>query len=240
MEDFFYLVHVTNDKNYKNWEYVKTAVFNTHDQFPGAYFSLVTKYNINYINLFPGKYKLIFSVRLLEQKNYHINLTDSNGIISESNTFYPWNLNDYLKLTSDGSEIDKVNEVIFHNPVSMNYFCKVISNKLPNMQIKNDTPPNLSYEPFYCYPFEDIQYGMRDRSPPSSLEWLQMMADTCKTGLKGNETRCDIISSIKKNSEHLYNNRSEQNIDSMKNYEYGFGKSKFSEHEKTLKYLKDL
>ena len=236
MEDFYYLVHVTNDKNYKNWEYVNIADFNTNDQFPGAYFSLVTKYNIDYIQLFPGKIVLIFSVRLLEQKNYHINLTDSNGIVSESNTFYPWNLDYYLKITK-ADQNDKNNEVIFHNPVSMEYLCKVIKNNdLPEYQIKNKVPPNLSYEPFYCYPFEDIQYGMRDRSPPSSLEWLQTMAGVCKTELKDKQTRCDIIADIKKNSKHLYSHRSEQNIDLLKNFEYGFGKNSCSD----LKYLYKL
>ena len=56
MEDIYYLVHTTNNPNYNTWEYLKTAPFNTDDQFPGVYFSIITKYNIDNEFIFPGKY----------------------------------------------------------------------------------------------------------------------------------------------------------------------------------------
>ena len=35
-------------------------------------------------------------IRLL-QKNYHINFQDYNGIITEKNTYFPWNLDKFTK-----------------------------------------------------------------------------------------------------------------------------------------------
>lgn len=40
------------------------------------------------MELFPGKHLLLL------QQNYHINLRDYNGNISEKNTYFPWNLED--------------------------------------------------------------------------------------------------------------------------------------------------
>ena len=87
MNDVYYLVHVT--KNYsEEWSELKPSSLNDYkDQYPGVYFSIVTKKNINKIQLFPGKQILLFSKKLLEQKNYHINIKDYNGIISEKNTY---------------------------------------------------------------------------------------------------------------------------------------------------------
>ena len=89
-DDIYYLIHVTNDSKCFEWEELKVSEFNTDDQFPGVYFSIITKYNIDYEKLFPGKYILIFSKNLLYQQNYHINFVDYNGIIAEKNTYYPW------------------------------------------------------------------------------------------------------------------------------------------------------
>ena len=54
------------------------------------YLSIITKDNINKEYIFPGKYIIILSKKLLLQQNYHMNLTDYNGIVSEKNTFFPF------------------------------------------------------------------------------------------------------------------------------------------------------
>ena len=96
MEDIYYLIHTTN--NYKDWSELQTSsIDNWDDQFPGVYLTLITKYNIDSERLFPGKYVLIFSYELLKQKNYHINIRDYNGYITETNTYYPWNLNNAVQ-----------------------------------------------------------------------------------------------------------------------------------------------
>ena len=61
MEEIYYLVHSTDDPCCMGWKELKTSIFNTTDQFPGVYFSLITKYNIDSEIIFPGKYILIFS-----------------------------------------------------------------------------------------------------------------------------------------------------------------------------------
>jgi hypothetical protein len=102
-EDIYYLVHIT--KNYtKDWTELRTSkVEDYEDQFPGVYLTLITKENIHNVDLYPGKQILIFSNKILEQLNWHINLRDYNGYISEHNTYFPWNLNDaVIKINKNG------------------------------------------------------------------------------------------------------------------------------------------
>jgi hypothetical protein len=73
MEDIYYLVHATNKPDCVNWKELQTGEFNTNDQFPGVYFSIITKDNIDTEKIFSQKYAMIFSKKLLQQKNYHIN-----------------------------------------------------------------------------------------------------------------------------------------------------------------------
>jgi len=70
----------------------------------------ITKDNINIepVNHF-GKYKLIFSKKLLLQKNFHINLTDHNGFISESNTYFNWELDKVVKKIKHYSSRKNIN-----------------------------------------------------------------------------------------------------------------------------------
>jgi len=84
-ENILYLVHMTDNNITKGLR--KST---EDDQFPGVYFSLITKYNLKYERLFPAKNCLIFSKKLLEQQNYHINFVDYNGFINESNTYFSW------------------------------------------------------------------------------------------------------------------------------------------------------
>ncbi len=225
MEDIYYLVHTTNNPNYNTWDYLKTAEFNTDDQFPGVYLSIITKYNIDNEFIFPGKYILIFSKKLLYQKNYHINFTDYNGIISERNTYYPWNLDKFIQKVKENIGKRTSNEVVFHDNISMKYLCTTlqkipgqkINQILPKEIIENDISPDLSKKPFYCYPFEDIYTGS-DPQPSSSKKWFEMMAKMCKIKNDENDNKEDIINKIKQKSQELYDDRDLQNINLLKEF----------------------
>jgi hypothetical protein len=158
-EDILYLVHTTS-KKYKDkdgniiWTEIKAS---GTDQHPGAYFSLITKDNRLTEKLFPSTECLIFSRNLLKQTNYHINMCDNNGFITEGNTFFPWNLqeavekireNSFIPLDEENVNYHRMNEVVFHDAVPIDYLCldmpcKFFSNDfLPDYSIENDVKPN--------------------------------------------------------------------------------------------------
>tara|TARA_B110001450_G_scaffold89837_1_gene85404 strand:+ start:903 stop:1220 length:318 start_codon:yes stop_codon:yes gene_type:complete len=92
--NILYLVHATHDFN-NSWKCLKPSN-NINQEFP-SFFSLITKDNVKYENLYIDNNTrnydiLIFSKKLLEQENYHINFRDYNGYINEINTYYPWEL----------------------------------------------------------------------------------------------------------------------------------------------------
>jgi hypothetical protein len=231
MDEIYYLIHSTNNPGCMNWTELRTAVFNIDDQFPGVYLTIITKDNIDKEYLYPGKYIIIFSKKLLLQKNYHINLRDYNGIVSETNTYYPWNLDKFLsknrQLLLSGKQ--SLSEVVFHDNIDMKYCCGIIgifkndtnikiNNFLPKMVIENEEDPDMTKQPFVCYPFEDIYTGI-DPLPKSSNKWYEMMAKVCKVNIdEANNTPEYIIKKIKDNANELYNNRDEQNINLLKQY----------------------
>lgn len=229
MDDIYYLIHTTNDPNCINWTELRTAQFNTDDQFPGVYLSIIAKDNIDKENIYPGKYIIILSKKLLLQKNYHINLTDYNGIVSEKNTYFPWNLNKFMNKNRHllTSETMPQNEVVFHDNIDMKYCCAIISilkrdinikknNFLPKISIENEEPSDMSKQPFFYYPFEDIYTGS-DPLPRSSNKWYEMMSKMC-IGEADITTPEDINAKIKDEAKKLYNNRDEQNITLLKEY----------------------
>lgn len=228
MEEIYYLVHTTNNPDCINWSELKTSKFNTDDQFPGVYLSIITKDNINNEHIYPGgKYILIFSKKLLLQNNYHINITDYNGIISEKNTYFPWNLDKFISNSKNSPTPS--NEVVFHDNIPMKYCCNIIgiflnnsnikkNNFLPKISIENEETPDMSKNPFYCYPFEDIYTG-NNVLPRSSNKWYEMISKVCKVNTdKVNDTPENIIKKIRYNAYELYNKRDEQNINLLKEY----------------------
>ena len=229
MEDIYYLIHTTNNPDCINWTELRTAEFNTDDQFPGVYLSIITKDNINKEFIYPGKYIIILSKKLLLQKNYHMNLRDHNGIVSEENTYFPWNLDNFISkspLIPPGPRGPE-NEIVFHDNIDMKYCCAIISilkkdrtikinNFLPKMSIENEEEPDMTKEPFLCYPFEDIYTGSNEMTA-SSNKWFEMMARVCKVTIdEANNTPEDISRNIKDTANELYNNRHEQDINLLK------------------------
>ena len=247
MEDIYYLLHKTKD-DYKDWENLKTSTINnSNDQFPGVYLTLITKDNIEREKLYSGKYVLIFSRKLLNQKNYHINIQDNNGMITETNTYYPWNINeavDKIKKSTENTTINEVNttsnEVVFHDPISMKYLCKEIelptpkelarlsdkkyeeylsNNYLPREKKENNFEPDMSKEPFYCYPQTDYiedNTAMDEKlsSPDNFLKTIAKVCNINNTNLKKKE----LINEIKEKIPHLYLNRNEQNIKALNDF----------------------
>jgi hypothetical protein len=221
MEDIYYLIHATNNPECILWDELKTGCFNTDDQFPGVYMSVITKYNIENESIYPGKYIMIFSKILLNQINYHINARDYNGIIAEKNTYYPWNLREFL----DCKDKCSMNEIIFHDNIDIKY-CLDIINKdykaykdlLPKTSIDSlELRPNISYLPFFCYPFEAMYSGINPL-PTSSKEWYIMMSKMADITIDDNTNIDDIVEKIREKSEYLYMNRDKQKIMYLKEY----------------------
>jgi hypothetical protein len=127
------------------------------------------------------------------------------------------------------SETTPQNEVVFHDNIDMKYCCAIISflkrdinikknNFLPQISIENEEDPDMTKQPFLCYPFEDIYTGINPL-PKSSNKWYEMMSKVCKVNIDDeNNTPEDIIKKIKDKANELYNNRHEQNINLLKQY----------------------
>ena len=221
MEDIYYLIHATNNPKCISWDELKTWCFNTDDQFPGVYMSVITKYNIERESIYPGKYIMIFSKILLNQNNYHINARDYNGIIAEKNTYYPWKLREFL----DCKDKFSMNEIIFHDNIDIKYCHSIIDTNNANYKdllpkTSLDSPelqPNISYLPFFCYPFEAMYSGINPL-PPSSKEWYIMMSKMADITIDDSDSIDDIREKIRDKTEYLYMNRDKQKIMYLKEY----------------------
>jgi hypothetical protein len=212
----YYLLHATNEE-YKNFNLLKpsgTSEYDMRDQYPGVYFTLITSDNFDSEVLFVKKYYLLFSLNLLQQKNFHINIRDMNGIINEHNTFFYWQLNEALdKISIDVKENKKtMNEVIFHDSISMDHLCKVIENSfdsnvkhyLPRQEFVNNTKIDKDLLPCYCY-YNDSFYRGINPPPKSSLDWINNMNLVCDTNLSNEE---EYFKRVK----YLYENRDKQKL----------------------------
>jgi hypothetical protein len=190
MGDALYLVHMTN-RYTRDWKELNRSE-DYENQFPGVYFTLVTKSNLSNIDLYPGNDCLVFSRKLLKQKNYHVNIRDYNGFITEINTLYPGDLSTSLL------QVGPMNEVVFHHPVPLSYLCMVLDGcdvgDLPVTPIENEVEPDMTKEPFHCYPLERNYTGV-DPLPESSRDFFLKMAQMCNVDC--NLSTDEIITRIK-------------------------------------------
>ena len=125
------------------------------------------------------------------------------------------------------SEKQSHSEVVFHDNIDMKYCCGIISilkndtnikinNFLPKIEIENEEDPDMTKQPFLCYPFEDIYTGSNPL-PKSSNKWYEMMSKLCKVNIdEANNSPEAIIKKIKDKAYELYNNRDEQDIKLLK------------------------
>jgi hypothetical protein len=224
-ENILYLVHVTKNE-YKDatgklvWTEIRAS---GTDQYPGAYFTLITKDNRLTEELYSGPKCLIFSRNLLKQFNYHINVSDNNGFISEKNTYFPWNLeeavekikeNAALPLDEDDINYQRMNEVVFHDSVPMEYLCMDLPNKgnkfLPDYPIENDVKPNTSLLPFYCFAQPEENNRLT-----SSHKFFEKFAEFCN--IDKSLSKEEIIEKMQENIPFLESHRDKQNIEMLKN-----------------------
>lgn len=224
-ENILYLLHIT-DSNIDNCKYLKKSNNDNNHQFPGVYFTLITKHNLKYETLFPAKNYLIFSKKLLEQQNYHINFIDYNGFINEYNTYYPWELNRVVNKIKSNKNVF-LNEVVFHDNISMDYLCvnikttdNIMSNidnlnelLLPKYEIYNNIKPNIDILPFFCHAKEIYYSGIYPQKKSSDL-FYKKMAIMCNIDTK--LTTDEIIQKINEKINELNNNREKQKIKDFK------------------------
>jgi hypothetical protein len=114
------------------WRELHTSSVDTKSgsqQFPGVYFSAITQQNLLTEPVYPYTSFLLFSRDLLAQGNYHVNITDNNGFISEGNTYFPANLRDAVDKINANARVlpdtdrRRMNEVVFYHPISMDFCC---------------------------------------------------------------------------------------------------------------------
>jgi hypothetical protein len=213
----YYLLHATNE-DYSKFDELKTAGISDYEirvQFPGVFFSLITKDNFESELLFDKKYYLLFSVELLKQKNYHINIRDMNGIISEHNTLFYWQLNEAVNRIKTDIKINKktMNEVVFHDNISMKHLCCVIENKfdgnlkslLPQEILTTNSDSveiNTDLLPCYCY-YNDYFYTGINPPLKSSPEWINKMNLAFDIDLTNDKEYYDRV-------KYIYENRDKQ------------------------------
>ena len=212
MDEVLYLIHSTDNSFDINdiIELIPSKLENAEEQFPGVFFSLITKNNIHNEPLYLNDNILIFSKKLLEQKNYHINIRDYNGWINETNTFFSWQLDKAVNIINN-IDNDIGNEVVFHDPISIKYLVSYIksgSNKdLPNeINSINIPEPDMTKIPFYCIPYENNYTGI-EKLKISSKEFYIKMAKMCLIENTQEKTIEEIIELIKININKFYNNR---------------------------------
>ena len=191
-----------------------------NDQFPGVYFTLITNENRLREQLYPGKTYNIFSKKLLEQHNWHLNVRDMNGIVTET-TMFPWNTEqEIVRALKQSSQ----NELVFHDDVPLTYLVKRIQvpkhipayniNKLlPTKVMTNDTKPNYKHVPFYLYCDVSAYTGIPNEfTRASSLRWFRKMAQVARIPTSKTDTRNGIIQKINRVRSHYWTHREEQNL----------------------------
>jgi hypothetical protein len=229
MEKVLYLVHTTRSDP-KEWTELRAAK-DIENQFPGVYLSIITEDNRKIEEIYPGDYIMYFSPNLLKQKNYHINIRDYNGFISEGNTYFPWNLDKAINKIKDYSKNPKAshsNEVVFHDNIPMKYCCQIVKKpavnfnnpefldfvSLPDEPCVNKEEPDMTKLPFYVYSFEKRYTGVNPL-PPSSNAFYRKIAQVAKLNPIPRSTN-DILASLEEKAPYFLEHREEQDINVLK------------------------
>jgi hypothetical protein len=220
MEDILYLVHSVPNKKTLDM-ILESGCLKASDfcyyQFPGVFFSMITKANLKTERLFtPAAYLLVFSRNLLKQKNYHFNYFDMNGIIT-SKTLFAWNIERHKEYESIENKIG--NEIVFHDDISLDHLCRVIevpakdSNMnlcLPTCAIENNATLDMEKLPFVVYidyrTYSGIDLPFYDLNDES---WLRKMCAVANLG-----ERAD-LDEVKKVLRYYHTHREIQNFDAL-------------------------
>ena len=118
-----------------------------------------------------------------------------------------------------------MNEIIFHDNNDIKYCHSIIDTNNANYKdllpkTSLDSPelqPNISYLPFFCYPFEAMYSGINPL-PPSSKEWYIMMSKMADITIDDSDSIDNIREKIREKTEYLYMNRDKQKIMYLKEY----------------------
>lgn len=170
---------------------IKYPLLTDPDQFPGVYMSLIDSKSNRDVKYADSKdVSLVFCPDILLRGDFHYNKIDSNGFLNEGNTLF--NLEELLYYLEYNPN-HKLNEVVFHNPVSLQYLRgiwvdtaekkSVVNDILKKLQInipvqivrkyKNVRVPycNLikTYNSNYCYYLDSIIKP--DINKPSEFPW---------------------------------------------------------------------
>lgn len=192
MDRALYLVRVITNDVYKNLLALpphkrfltSTLGYMPLLEFPGVYFTLVTQNTLLLASytLYPGDVALILSKRLLEQRNYHFNINDDCGHLSDKNTVFSWQLSRFLKNDGLVKSIDELdddyvgNEVVFHDPVPWRYVVGVIpkyklsEDEIPSTPFVTDAEPDMTLKPFFVHPPRNLHLV--------SLKFMRALAST--------------------------------------------------------------
>jgi len=138
----YYLSHVTRESSlesifklgslkpaiverYGEGEYHKYIREEEGGQFPGVFMTIISD---DFVipewmeHMDEHNVILIFPIKLLKQKNYHINTTDQMGLIN-NNTIFPWDVDS--KLIKGLAKHFPLNEVVFHDQISTDFICDI-------------------------------------------------------------------------------------------------------------------
>lgn len=226
---FLYVVHCLDKYTWKKVESSKELKPHGawNHQFPGVYMSLVTKHNIDTEPFYYGDVMLVFSRRLLEQNNYHVNYIDHNGIIT-SKSLFSWNLNKFK--TYEKNFDNKIgNEVVFHDPISLKYLCEVIINTsdckwkdiLPRIPMSNEAKPNMKLLPYLSYVDDRIYTGIKLPFYDGSFtdDWIRVMSKVAGVYSKQASIE-ELLERIKERHLEMYKDedRRKQNIQELLKY----------------------
>lgn len=153
-------LYTTIERNKLNIKYVGTASLPTNtykeedfsSEFPGIYLSFISQTEFGKKVRYWNKIMLVFSNKLLKQKNYHANIMDINGLISEGITYFPHNIKDLPKLNDVEEYYNKhynsysVNEIVFHDKININLVCEIwCNNKATYEEVINNVPRNIKH-----------------------------------------------------------------------------------------------
>ena len=82
---------------------------------------------------------------------------------------------------------------------------------LPDKRVQNSQPPDLTLEPFYCFPFEDVYDGVKEKGwKPSSKKFYEVMYHyhmCVKSKKKVPSKEGVMMKSLKRNAKKIHKTR---------------------------------
>jgi hypothetical protein len=173
MDEALYLVRVVKREAYEKLLRVparrrvltSTLGYAPDVEFPGVCTTPVTRNTRSVASrtLYPGDIAMILSRRLLEQRNYHLNIDDDWGCLSAKNTVFPWQVrgmlrrNELIQRIVARGDCFAGTEVVFHDPIPWSFVVTALdrtdpSFRLPYEPLETDAEPDKTLRPFYVHP----------------------------------------------------------------------------------------